>query len=453
MVDGTANGQEKSVKFSSLSTNDGLSQSDVKCILKDREGYLWFSTDDGLNRFDGYNFTVYRHQANNPHSLPTNNVTALFDDKAGGLWIGTSGGGVCLYDRDADSFTTFSSKKNDDNSLSSGDINTIFQDEQHNIWVGTYSGLNLLNTSTGSFRRFFYTKNRDDIATHHIYSIQEDDSGNLWLGTGGGLVQFNYRTGYTKTYQHGGPNSLSSNLINALFKDEAGNLYIGTAVSGLDLFDIQKQSFRHFEHQPTNPGSLVNNDVFALAAAGENIYGWAPKMALIFLTKKHQALRSTLTKEKSDIDENNSIGYILDDNGILWLGTYEAGVRFYDRNLSSFAHFSKQTDNKSSLSNNIVTSFAEDGKGFWLGTDGGGLNYFDPSSRIFNHYVHQQQSKIPISGDHVLRLLKDKDQLWIGYYDAGLDLFNTETKKITHFATGDKPDQISGSSIFGLAQG
>jgi ligand-binding sensor domain-containing protein len=156
--------QERDVKFSSLSTNDGLSQNDVKSILKDHEGYVWFTTDDGLNRYDGYHFTVYRHEANNPHSLPTNNVTTLFEDKTGRLWVGTSGGGVSLYDRNADSFTTFSSIRNDNRTLSSGDVNTVFQDNKNNIWVGTYSGLNLLDQKTGTFHRFFYTKNRDDIA-------------------------------------------------------------------------------------------------------------------------------------------------------------------------------------------------------------------------------------------------------------------------------------------------
>src|ERR1700679_2441955 len=194
LFSGPVQAQERNVKFSSLNTNDGLSQNDVKSIIKDHAGYMWFTTDDGLNRYDGYHFTVYRHEAKNIHSLPTNNVTALFEDKSGRIWVGTSGGGVSLYDRNSDSFTTFSSIRNDSHTLSSGDVNVIFQDNKNNIWVGTYSGLNLLDQKTGGFQRFLYTKNRDDIATHHIYAIAEDASGNLWLGTGGGLVQFNYKT-------------------------------------------------------------------------------------------------------------------------------------------------------------------------------------------------------------------------------------------------------------------
>ncbi|HZY40233.1 MAG TPA: two-component regulator propeller domain-containing protein, partial [Mucilaginibacter sp.] len=421
----TAMGQEKSVKFSSLNTNDGLSQSDVKSILKDHEGYLWCSTDDGLNRYDGYHFTVYRHQAKNEHSLPTNNVTALFEDKKGRLWVGTSGGGLCLYDRDADSFTTFSSKINDDKTLSSADINTIFQDNKNNIWVGTYSGLNLLDQNTGTFHRYLYTKNRNDIATHHIYAIEQDGEGNLWLGTGGGLVQFNYKTGYAKTYRHDSANSLSSDQINTLFKDESGNLYIGTASTGLDFFDVSKQSFRHFEHGAKDPNSLVNNNVFALATAGKGKIWVGTEDGLDLFDEQKSVFTKYTNQDKSNTDENNSIGCILDNDGILWLGTYEAGIRYYDRNLSSFSYFSKQNDQSSSLSNNIVTSFAQDGQGFWIGTDGGGLNYFDQASGVFSHYRYQPQNKNSVSGDHVLRLLRDNHDLWIGYYDAGLDVYNT----------------------------
>ena len=448
----TAYSQERNVRFSSLSTNEGLSQNDVKSILKDHEGYLWFSTDDGLNRYDGYHFTVYRHEPKNKGSLPNNNVTALFEDKAGQMWVGTSGTGLCLYNRDSDSFTTFSAKKNDDKTLSSGDINSIFQDHQGNIWVGTYSGLNLLNAKTGAFHRFLYTKNRDDIATHHIYSIREDGQGNLWLATGGGLVQFNYRTGYTKVYQHGGINSLSNNQINTLFADASGNLYIGTAGGGLDFFDLKKQSFKHFEHQPGNLNSLVNNNVFALAAAAKNQIWIGTEDGLDLFDEEKSTFTKYTNEGKNENDENNSIGCILDNAGILWLGTYEAGVRFYDRNLTSFTHYSKQADNTSGLSSNIVTSFAEDRKGFWLGTDGGGLNYFNPAARTFKHYLHQPQNKNSVAGNHVLRLLKNKHDLWIGYYDAGLDVYNTDTKTITHFAKGEMPDQISGASVFGLSQ-
>jgi len=448
----TASGQYKVVKFGSLTINNGLSQSNVKSILKDRTGYMWFSTDDGLNKYDGYNFTIYRHNPKDIHSLPSNNTTIIFEDKAGNMWVG-SNYGLSLYNRDKDSFTTFNSNKNDYSTLSSDDINSIFQDSKNNIWVGTYSGLNLLDIKTKKFKRFFYTKNRDDIDSHHINSIAEDNAGNLWLGTGAGLVQFNYTTGVTTKYQHGTTNSLSDNQVNTLLKNEDGNLYIGTAAGGLDLFNIKTKSFTHFTHQLNNVNSLTNNNVFALAAGEDKKLWIGTEDGLDLFDEAKATFIHYINDDKFNTSPNNSIGCILNSGGILWLGTYESGVRFYDSNLPSFDHFYKYPGDTNGLSNNIVTSFAETGNGFWIGTDGGGLNYLDQSTKLFTHYNAQPLNKNSVSGDHILKLLQDgQKNLWIGYYDAGLDVLDSKTKKITHYAVGTKPNQISGSIVFGLGE-
>ena len=444
--------QNKVVKFSSLTIENGLSQSDVKAIIKDHLGYMWFSTDDGLNRFDGYNFTIYRHKAGDPHSLPGNDITHLFEDRQGHLWIG-SGSGLSEYDPESNSFTTLKSVKNDETTLSSPDVDYIFQDSKNNIWVGTYSGLNLLDVKTKKVKRLFYTPNRDDIESHHINSITEDNDGNLWLATRGGLVQFNYGTGFTKTYVHGDKNSLSSNKINTVFKNADGNLYIGTATSGLDFLDLKTKTFTNFVHQPGNINSLVNNNVFDLTASTEKKLWVATEDGLDLFDE----LKGTFTKYISDniatASENNSINCVYKSGGILWLGTYESGVRFYDTNLSMFSYYHKDRLDPNGLSNNIVTSFAEDKDGYWVGTDGGGLNFLNHSTQKFTHYLPQAGNKNAISGTHVIKLLKDiQENLWIGYYGAGLDMIANKTKKLTHYATGNSPNQISTINVYAVAE-
>jgi signal transduction histidine kinase/CheY-like chemotaxis protein/ligand-binding sensor domain-containing protein len=440
-------GQDKNVRFSTLTIDNGLSQSDVKFILKDHEGYMWFSTDDGLNKYDGYTFTVYRHIAKDPHSLPTNNVTCLLEDKDGKLWVGTSGSGLSIYDRNTDSFTNYTSRKNDDHTLSSGDVNTIFQDASGNIWVGTYSGLNLFDRKSKTFHRFFYTQNRDDIATHHFYAIAQGGDGNLWLGTGGGLVSFNYRANASELFSHSGGNSLSNNLINALYKGADGNLYIGTAGGGLDVFNIATQKFKNFSHNSGKAASLVNNNVFAFAQAQNGGIWLATEDGLDLFDENTNTFTRYTSEDKNSADKNNSISSICDVDGILWLGTYESGIRMYDRNLSSFEHYAKTSD-KNSLSNNIVTSFAESPKGYWIGTDGGGLNLFNWSTKSFTHYANTGRSSI--NGDHILRLLNDGPNLWIGRYQAGLDVLNSQTGRFTHYAGGKGLTQISGNDVYAL---
>jgi signal transduction histidine kinase/ligand-binding sensor domain-containing protein/DNA-binding response OmpR family regulator len=444
-------GQERNVRFSYLTINEGLSQSNVKCILKDRKGYMWFSTDDGLNKFDGYNFTVYRHNPTDKRSLPSNNVTVLFEDNAGILWVGTSGGGLSKYDRNTDSFVTSSFKKTDDLSLSNNDVNAIFQDNQYNLWIGTYSGLNLYDRVAHRFQRFFYTKDSDDVASHHINAIVGDTSGNLWLGTGNGLVLFNYQTAAVKTFVHDRTtNSLANNQINTLYTNAGGKLYIGTSGSGMDVFDMKKQTFTHFSHNGWGKSTIANNNVFAMAGAGKNRIWIGTEDGLDLFDEKMASFTKYVSQQPEKDEKNNSIDYILDTDSILWVGTYEAGIKFYDRNLSYFDHYQKPYGTGPGLSNDIVTSFAAAKKGYWIGTDGGGLNYFDEASKTFSQYSHPVENKNPADGKHILKLLKDNDNLWVGYYESGLDLFNTQTKSFKHFKTGDKPDQISGNIVFAL---
>ncbi|MDO3640666.1 two-component regulator propeller domain-containing protein [Mucilaginibacter sp. L3T2-6] len=451
LITGKSLAQNKVVKFSSLTIEDGLSQSDVKSIIKDHLGFMWFSTDDGLNRYDGYNFITFKHDAKDPNSLPANDVTDLFEDKQGNLWIG-SGGGLSLFNYNTNNFTTFKANKDDESTLSDPDVACTFQDSKGRIWVGSYSGLNLLNVKTKKVKRFMYAKNRDDIAVHHITSITEDNEGMLWLGTEGGLVQFNPVTGAAKTYVHNGKNSISDNFINTVFKNSDGNLYIGTHGGGLDLFDLKTRTFTNFNHQPNNPASLVNNNVFAITQGKFKKVWLATENGLdLFDEVKHTFTK--YTSEDQPKEENNSINCIYNDGGILWLGTYDAGVKYYDTNLSMFDYYHKSTLGSNGLSNNIVTSFAETTNGYWIGTDGGGLNFFNSAKQEFNLQLSAPGGTAPLSGKHILTLLNDsRKNLWLGYYGDGLDLINNNTKSLTHFSAGNKPGEISSPNVFALIE-
>lgn len=445
--------QNKTIKFSTLSLEQGLSQSDVKCIIKDHIGYMWFATDDGLNRYDGYNFTVYNHNPKNKHSLPSNNITTIFEDRSNNIWI-ASGGGLSLYDPNTDSFTTFVSIKEDETTLSSSDITSVFEDSKNNIWVGTYSGINLFDIKTKKAKRFLYSKNKDDINSHHITSITEDKTGNLWLGTLGGLYRFNYVSGSKKLYQHNSNiNSLCDDHINTLWLNEDGNLLVGTSKKGLDLFNLKTESFTHYPNQPADKFSLTNNNVDALAAAGYKKVWVATEDGLDLFDEVSGTFTHYLNDDRFKTSQNNSIECALYTGGILWLGTYESGVRYYNTNVTTFDYYYKYlTPDNSQLSNNIVTSFAEDKNGYWIGTDGGGLNYLDTTSKKFTHY-NLTPKKNSVAGNHILRLLKDRqDNLWIGYYNSGLDVLNYKTKKFTHYATGQGPNQVSSYSVFALAE-
>ncbi len=188
----------RNIQFSRLSAADGLSQSSVNAIAQDQEGYLWIATQEGLNRFDGYQLTVFQHDDRQADSLPHNWVWDIHVDRSGGLWVGTDGGGLGLYDRRTGGFRHYRHDSNDVRSLSSDRVRTVYHDRRDVIWIGTDGGgLNRFDPATGTFVR--YVHNADDpqsLAHDTVLSIHEDRSGGLWVGTdGGGLSCLDRQTG------------------------------------------------------------------------------------------------------------------------------------------------------------------------------------------------------------------------------------------------------------------
>ncbi len=439
-------GQNQYTDISYLRVSDGLSQSNVKSILKDNQGYLWFATDDGLNRYDSHAFKIYRHVPGDPHSLLVNNIETLFKDNKGNVYVGTGGGGLSLYNAKQDSFTNFTLVKDDATTLSNNDITSIYEDKKNNLWIGTYSGLNLFNPKTGKFKRYLYQKDKEYIPEHHIRSITDDGNGNLFLGTDGGLIWFNCSNGQSILYRHQNEDnsSIASNHVNTLLKRRDGNIWVGTFDAGLDLFNPKAKKFTHFKHHPADTSSLISNNVLSLAYV-------SPQKLLIGTEKGLDQLNDNtniITSYKTDNPGvEPSVGSILFDQGILWLGVYNVGIVKYDSNISSFAHYFINTSSSGELNNNSVNTFAETAGGFYIGIDGGGISYFNNRTKTITN------NKVSLNGKVILSLLKDnKDNLWVGTYDNGLNVLDKNNKLTAHYVSGNSPTNITGTSVYALME-
>jgi signal transduction histidine kinase/ligand-binding sensor domain-containing protein/CheY-like chemotaxis protein len=436
-------GQYQNAYKSALSIDEGLSHNNVKYILKDRAGYMWFATDDGLNRYDGYSFKVYRHKANDNSSLKVNNINVLFEDKAGNLWVGTGGGGLSFYNKDTDTFTNFGANKNDPVTLSNDDVNCIYQDKQNNIWIGTFSGLNLYNPVKRNFKRFFYEKNKDYFPDRHIYSISENKDGQLWLATDGGLVLFDHKTNKHSKYVHkeGDNQSLGSNSIRYILAKGGGNLWVATADKGLDLFDQQSRTFKHYSHRAGDVKTITNNSLYSLRDAGNNKLWVSTEEGLELFDGLTQRFEHKYNKFN---DRVSSVNYVLDVDKTLWVGTFESGIIKYDNNVPSFLQFTGQKNQADGLTNSNVMAFAEMDNEIWIGTDGGGLNYLNTATQTLSH------NNFNLTGKKVLALLKDDKKVWVGTYGDGLDVMEGKNRRVTHYSKGNTPKDISSNIIFAL---
>ncbi|QIL39394.1 hypothetical protein G7074_08965 [Pedobacter sp. HDW13] len=240
------------VSFSNLTVENGLSQNSVMAIAQDSTGFMWFGTRQGLNRYDGYRFKIYKNEVKNPASISGGEVTSLLTDAKGVLWVGTTSG-LNRYQTPNDSFLRIKG-------LSSNNVEAIYQDRDKNVWVGTLNGLNLLvNREQNQFKTFrFSTKAGDPV--NSIYSICQDKNGNLWIGTGNGIVLASLRNGKFQYKKVSFPSPLPSNYITIIAADVKGNIWMGTS-NGLCKFDVLHNSLRVFQHDNRNPNSIIHSDI------------------------------------------------------------------------------------------------------------------------------------------------------------------------------------------------
>lgn len=448
----------QNVRFTHINTRDGLSQSTVTSILKDKYGFMWFGTEDGLNKYDGYRFTIYRKNLSDKKSLAGNSVSALYEDKAGNLWIGTKEG-LSRYDRTNDTFVNYYNDPSNPNSLTNSSINAIGEGDNGNIWVGTFINLNLLNPKTNKIVRYIADGKPGSLSYTRVTKILKDSLQRLWIGTNKGLNLFNPKTNKFTTYYHNSlnKNSLNSDYVKALADAGNGKLLIGTDDAGVDIFDARMGIFTHHVNKKGDASSLSHNNVHVIVPTGAGNFWMGTEEGLSFYNTRN----NTFTTYKNSPADNTSVSgtsirsILVDNLGTLWVGAASAGISMYDKSLTLFKTYRYLYGDIRGLSAKEVTSFADAGNGnVWVGTDGGGLNLFDKKSNTFSHYLSRENVKNGLSANNVLTLLKSKtgNRLWIGSYSGGLDLFDINKKSFTNFAKGNGANQLSNGSVFALME-
>lgn len=454
-------GQSAPIQFKHITTDEGLSQSNVTCILQDRRGFMWFGTQDGLNRFDGYSFTVYRNDPTNPASLSHNFIRVLYEDRQGRLWVGTEDGGLSLFNRDTETFVNYQRTADNLRSISHNQVTSIAEDRQGRLWVGTYGGgLNRFNPASQTFTHFTHDLAKTgSLGDDFINDLLVDSKGRIWVATGAGLDLLDAST---ETFRHfvnnpADPASLSYNNLMALFEDSQKRIWIGTEGGGLNLLNTDGQTFTRFQYNATNANTIGHNDVISLEEdqAG-NLWAGTRNGGITIINKN----RTTVTRipynaNNSDGLNNGSIYAICRDRwGNMWVGTYSGGINFYDRNPPKFTVYRKEKDNDNSLSNNNILSVLEDQQGrVWMGTDGGGLNRLQRETNQYRRYVHQPDNPRSIGSDFVLCVYEDRDHsIWAGNYKGGLSLWRRETDDFFNFPRTDDAKGISNESIYSITE-
>lgn len=460
LIFGTVSAQyPKHLSFRYLTTEDGLSQSLISDIYQDSEGYMWFGTNQGLNMYDGYEFTVITNIPGDSTSLSGNTISYIYEDQQQRLWIGTTGSGLNLFNRDDFSFKHYKADYFDpEGKLSENTVTSILETEADNFWVGTYNGLNLFDEEKGTFSQLFHDPDDSKSLSHdYVNSIFQDSRGNVWVGTNRGLNLLNEETKEFERYLStpSNPSSLSDNLVNVIYEDKKGNLWVGTG-SGLNKFNFRDNTFTRYLHKQGDEYSISGNSIFSIYEDSQGVL-WigTENNGLNILDRDLDRFYSY----KQDLElsggiSNNAIYSIFESNdNQLWIGTYAGGLNILDNRKKKFESYSYQSGKEFPLTNNSVTSFLKDARGnIWVGTDGGGLNRFDVESGNFYPLRNDPLNSNSLSSDVVLALLNgDNDDIWIGYYHGGVSNYNLGTGKFTHYrADPDDQESICHEDVFAL---
>lgn len=440
--------QDMSIRFEQITTEDGLSQSTVNDILQDSRGFLWFATEDGLNRYDGYEFKVFRNDPFDMFSVSSNQITAVIEDQSGAIWIGTRGGGLNKFDREQERFLRFIHDSDDEKSISHNNITALFEDESGVILVGTQGGLNILDPLTNEFSVYYEIDGHNDLKDARITTLFHDSDDFIWIGTEqDGLYRFDRKRGGIDVYTTRN-SSISDDWIVSLYEDKQGTLWIGTQSGGLNRYNASENKFTNYLSVQENIRSLSNNWVLSMFEDSRGTFWIGTLNGLNILDRETGDFISFMDLNMPINLSNNSITALYEDrSGVFWVGTRNGALNKFIRSSSeSFTIYQNDPSNANSLTDNNIWAIKEDAQGYvWIGTQGGGLNRLDPSDGSFTSYKYDPSDDGSISNDFINSILEDSfGNLWIGTID-GLNLFDKDTERFIKF----KSDPNDGSTISG----
>jgi signal transduction histidine kinase/ligand-binding sensor domain-containing protein/DNA-binding response OmpR family regulator len=446
-------------RFRHLDKSDGLSQSSVFAIAQDDEGFLWFGTRNGLNRYDGYRFRVFQQQPDDPFSLVNNDVRAIyFDGRTRSLWLGTNGG-LSRLDLNTEQFHNYRPSSDQANGLDADVVRSITRDPQGQLWIGTALGLLRYLPTTDSFAwEKTFLHGTDTLQAPDVKAILPGPEGELWVGTDQGL--FCRESSAHGTYQfrrsdevHLDLDPLAALHIKTLLRDPQGRYWIGTHDDGIFCWDRQSGKLRSYQAQEGDPFALSHNNIRS-TTLDQNGRLWVGTFVGLNRYLPEQDGFKTMISEAGHPEglSSSSIRALFgDQQGGVWIGTYYGGINYLDESFTRFQIYRPQLG-LNSLSANVVSSFAEDAAGnLWIGTEGGGLNYFNPQSGRFQHLPAQPQNPRGLSGENIKTLLADGEQLWIGTFQRGLNrFFPGENRFERYLHDPDDPHSLSHDNVYSL---
>lgn len=429
------------IKFSYISINDGLSQSTVFSINQDNRGNMWFATYDGVNKYDGYAFTVYQHDESDSYSIANDISRIVKTDSQGRVWIGTRDG-LSYYDEEKDRFKNFFYEKKGKRQQ----VNGIAEISSEKLLISTTEGLTIFNVKDSKFVD-------DSLSTAMrklIASTLCKQGDRIYIGT----IQ-------TGLYSYFIPNGtlekvtpiLDSKQIQAVLQQSPTRIWVATEGAGLFLINPNTKEVRNYLHSRSNPKSISSNYIRSLALDSQNRL-WIGTFN--DLNIYHEGSDSFVSYSSSQV-ENGSLSQrsvrsiFMDSQGGMWLGTYFGGLNYYHPIQNRFKNI-RRIPYKNSLNDNVISCIVEDkDKNLWIGTNDGGLNLYNPTTQLFTYYTLQEDKQERGIGSNNIKAVyvdEQKSQIYIGTHAGGLNVLHRNSGKMENF--NPKNSQLINENVYAI---
>lgn len=416
------------ITFNDFNIDQGISQTTIESIFQDSKGYVWLGTNDGLNKFNGYDFKVYNYEEDE-NSISNNFITDIKEDKDENIWIATIDG-VNKLDQKTGKFTNY---LKENNLISSGNATDILITKENKILVTTDDGLNIYNSKKDKFDRVLSKKN--DLTSQFIYCIDEDKEGNFWLGTKLGVSKISKDFKRVKNFNIDKNDMSKNEIYNVLCDDEDGYTWVGSANSGLYKINIKTNEITNYKCDPFDESSIPCYSIGAIKkdSKGNLWIGTSKGLALYNKKKDNFEIYTHKIYDKNSLVNNDVKSLMEDSNGLIWVGTY-SGLSVFDTE-SKIKHYKAGQDKDYLLSENIVHGIYEDKDGdLWVGTNSKGVNIIDRKKNK-SVYLNTKTEKRFIN-DSVNDITGKGNQIYIAT-DGGLIEVNKSNKNINHYGVAD----------------
>lgn len=487
--------QKSTIRFNRLTIDDGLSLSSVYCIFEDSKGFMWFGTEDGLNKYDGKEFTIYRPHIGKNNSLSYKWTEIIFEDSRGKLWFGSKGG-LSVFNPLNETFRQYRQDGNSKATLSNDTITAIKEGSDGSLWVGTLAGLNRIEPKSGEAERVSLIGMNNSFSSSQIFDIITEPDGDIWVatedglffaseknpvfsllasktenlnqsvytlviennklwaGTDKGLVNYDINSGFEILFEIGlcGENAVYENRIEKLVLDQQGKIWIGTP-GGLFLFKENSGQFSCLAEARDATQSLsVNTAKPTCLDSRDNLWYGTFGSGLYRINTVSMEVENYLnnTADPGSLSQN-SINCIFEDRcGVIWIGTFGAGISVYDRLAHKFRLITHDPLDENSLSSNFIwTVFEADDASLWAGTNTNGLNRYSPKTGKFTRFIHDEAIPGSLSAASVRKVFQDsKGIIWVGTDGGGLNRFDAKTEKFINYVSNPaNPQTLSSNSV------